>query len=352
MSEGAASVSVSCVDPTNDPGWSSLLKLPAAGLFHSPPWLLAVRDAYGFFVRAFLATDGSDEPLGGLAICEIDDAAGHRMVTAPFSDTCDPLLVLFEVWQALFRELQSYQLPINLRCLADHRISNEESLTTTKRARWHRLSLAHSPEELWLRMTPECRRAIRRAKRSGLEVRPLIGDEDRHSFHRLHAALRKKKYRMLAQPPHFFEAIERRFREVNGWHSMGAFMGNRLVAATMYLRWGDTLYYKFNASALDALSTRPNNLLVWSGVMLAQSLGCRFLDFGPSDDDQPGLIRFKQNFGADEHELRFLRWTPPDWRETPTNRGMLGEITRRLTEPHVPDDVTARAGAALYRYFA
>jgi hypothetical protein len=201
-------------------------------------------------------------------------------------------------------------------------------------------------------MTPECRRAISRANRAGLEVRPLVGDLDREAFHRLHANLRKQKYRMLAQPLHFFEAIERRFREVDGWYSLGAFLDNRMIAATIYLRWGDTLYYKFNASALDALNTRPNNLLVWSGVALAQSLGCRFLDLGPSDDDQPGLIRFKRNFGAEEHELRFLRWTPPAWRETITNRSILGEITRRLTEPQVPDDVTARAGAALYRYFA
>jgi CelD/BcsL family acetyltransferase involved in cellulose biosynthesis len=352
LSNGTQAISVSCTDPISDPGWRELLKHPAAGLFHSPPWLCAIKDAYGFAIRACLATDGENKPVGGLGVCEIDDAAGHRLVTVPFSDSCDPLFNSYDVWRALFRELQSHQLPLNLRCLNEHTISIDKNLTTIKRARWHRLSLSSSPEELWLRMAPGCRRAIRRSNSLGVEVRPLVGDGDRDAFHQLHANLRKQKYRMLAQPVHFFEAIERRFREVDGWHSLGAFLGNRMIAATIYLKWGDTLYYKFNASALDALNTRPNNLLVWSGVTLAQSLGCRFLDLGPSDDDQPGLIRFKQNFGAQEHELRFLRWTPPGWRETTTNRGMLGEITRRLTEPHVPDVVTARAGAVLYRYFA
>jgi hypothetical protein len=32
----------------------------------------------------------------------------------------------------------------------------------------------------------------------------------------------------------------------------------------------------------------------------------RALDLGPSDDNQPGLIRFKREFGAAERELRFL----------------------------------------------
>jgi CelD/BcsL family acetyltransferase involved in cellulose biosynthesis len=352
LSNSTRSISISCIDPITDPAWCALLKHPSAGLFHSPPWLRAIRDAYGFAIRAYLARDVNDGPVGGLAVCEIDDAAGHRLVTVPFSDSCDPLFTSDEVWRALFRELQSHQLPVNLRCLNEHRISTEDGLTTVKRARWHRLSVLSPAEELLLRMTPECRRAIRRANKVGLEVRPLVGDEDRVAFHQLHANLRKQKYRMLAQPLCFFEAIERRFRQIDGWHSLGAFLGDRMIAATVYVRWGDTLYYKFNASASDALNTRPNNLLVWSGVMLAQSLGCRFLDLGPSDDDQPGLIRFKRNFGAQEHELRFLRWTPPGWREAITNRTRLGEITRRLTEPHIPYEVAARAGAALYRYFA
>ena len=70
-------------------------------------------------------------------------------------------------------------------------------------------------------------------------------------------------------------------------------------------------------------------------------------------DDQPGLIRFKRNFGADERELRFLRWTPPGWREDGSGaRRMLSEMTHLLTEPSVPDGVAARAGDELYRYFA
>ena len=31
---------------------------------------------------------------------------------------------------------------------------------------------------------------------------------------------------------------------------------------------------------------------------------------------------------------------------------MLGEMTSLLTEPTVPDDITTRAGEALYRFFA
>ena len=152
--------------------------------------------------------------------------------------------------------------------------------------------------------------AIRRAEGAGVEIRPLIGVEGLHGFLDLHAALRKRKYRLLAQPA-CSSRRSRHFAAVQGWHPLGAFIDGRLIAATIYLRWGDVLYYKFNASALDALAVRPNNLLIWAGAKLARSLGCRALDLGPSDDDQPGLIRFKRGFGAAERELTFFRWSPP-----------------------------------------
>jgi hypothetical protein len=181
----------------------------------------------------------------------------------------------------------------------------------------------------------------------------MVGDRDRETFYGLHVALRKQKYHLLAQPPDFFAAIERHFRDVDGWYALSAYLGERMIAATIYLRWRDGLYYKFNASALDCLPMRPNNLLMWAGITLAQSLGCRFLDLGPSDDDQPGLIRFKRGFGAEEYELCFLHWVPPDWRAPQLDtRRVLREMTRALTAPEVSDAVTAWAGTTFYRFFA
>jgi hypothetical protein len=87
-------------------------------------------------------------------------------------------------------------------------------------------------------------------------------------------------------------------------------------------------------------------------MRLAKSLGCRFFDFGPSDDHQPGLIRFKQSFGAEESELHFLRWTPENWKDRPERREVLAEVTRSMTDPAVSDEIAADVGALFYRFFA
>lgn len=343
---------IDCIHPADDESWLALLDNPAAGLFHSPPWLRALADTYGFAIRAYIARGASGALLGGIPFCEIDDIKGRRIVALPFSDTCDPLALSPDVWNALLARLQSHGVPIHLRSLCIPTGTLGSEVTLVKRARWHRLALAPSPERMWAGLAAPTRRAIRKARRAGVEIRRLGCQEGCAGFHNLHVALRKSKYRMLAQPPEFFKAIASRFGEA--WLPLGAFLGGRLIAATVYLRWGDTLYYKFSASAQDTLAVRPNNLLVWDGILLAQSLGCCTLDLGPSDDDQPGLIRFKRNFGAVQHELQFHQWTPPGWdgSHSARVRGMLDEMVGLLTAPEVPHDITARAGASFYRLFA
>jgi CelD/BcsL family acetyltransferase involved in cellulose biosynthesis len=350
----ASELDIVDIDPLADPRWSQLLRLDAAGLFHAPPWLRALSDAYGFEPRAYLAVDPQGVPQGGVAYCKVADALGPRVLSLPFSDACDPLLASDKAWPALFAALQAHGLPLHLRCLNEQEPAADTQLSIAKRARWHTLALGAGLDAVWSGFEGGARRAIRKAERAGVVVRPIAGPTAVEDFRRMHVALRKRKYRLLAQPPAFFEAIARRFGEIDGWFPLGAYVGDRLVAATIYLRWGDTLYYKFNASSLDALEERPNNLLVWAGIALARSLDCRKLDLGPSDDDQPGLIRFKRQFGAAERELKFLRYVPPEWRDDRAAelRGLLGELTRTLTAPDVPDEVAGRAGALLYRLFA
>lgn len=353
ISETIEPFSLRIIDPATDPLWRSLVDLcPTAGLFHSPPWIRSVAESYGFKIRALVATSSDQALAGGIAFCEIDDFAGPRLVGVPFGDTCDPLLVSTAAWPPLFAALQSRGMPVNFRCLNEKLVSSTSGVHVVKKARWHRIPVHASIEDLWSRLSPETRRAIRKSERASVAVRTIAGPQDRRQFHKLHVALRKSKYRLLAQPLRFLEELERRFQDVNGWHSLGAFIESRMVAATIYLRWGDTLYYKFNASDRENLQLRPNNRLVWEGIKIARDLGCRYLDLGPSDDDQPGLIRFKRNFGAEELELSFLRWIPEGWSPSNERRSVLATLTSSLTDPSVSDDVAAQAGSVLYRFFA
>jgi CelD/BcsL family acetyltransferase involved in cellulose biosynthesis len=181
----------------------------------------------------------------------------------------------------------------------------------------------------------------------------LLSDAQLDEFIALHVGVRKHKYGLLAQPHAFFDALRARFTAVDGWFPLAALHEDRVVAVTVYLRWRDTLYYKFNASLPDALPLRPNNLLVDAGVELACALGCRRFDFGASDEDQPGLVRFKRQFGAEEGVITVLSMGGPgdDPRDVAARR-VLSAMQAIFCDDAVPDAVTARAGDLLYRYFA
>lgn len=382
------------VDPIADPRWAALVasaspwtedwRRPTSDtIFHSPAWLGAVVDTYGFDVRAAVDLAPPAEsrlrrwsrrppaeptPLGGLAYAVLDDELGPR-IAMPFTDVCGIEHVDWTgegrstkdfrpVMDGLLHAVTRHGLPCTVR--SHGYVMFGSNWSETKRAAWHRLSLLHDPTDgssWWERAAGPFRQGVRKAERSGLDVRPLNVEADGgvDSFARLHRGLRRSKYQMLSQPEAFFAAIRDRFVPDGGWHPLGAFDGDQLVAATVYLRWGDTLFYKFNASDPRALAARPNNLLVAAGAELARSLGCDAIDLGPSDEDQPGLIRFKSQTGAAMDQVRTWTWTPPGWEPDPSVARLkrtLGELTGLLVQPAVDDAVVHAAGDALYRWFA
>ena len=133
---------------------------------------------------------------------------------------------------------------------------------------------------------------------------------------------------------------------------LAAVRDGTVLAATVYLRAGDTLYYKFNASAPESLGARPNDLLLWAGIELGRRLGCRRLDLGASDDDQAGLIRFKRGYASDEREIQTLASGPPLPSSLHEFRALLTRLTDGFTARAVPDELAEQAGAIFYRYFA
>jgi CelD/BcsL family acetyltransferase involved in cellulose biosynthesis len=343
------------VDPRSDPLWRDLAMHPLATVFHSPPWIAALCDCYDFEPQALVVVDPANVVIGGVAFCEIDDVFGARLVSLPFSDACDPLLADAAAWPLLRERLAEFRLPISMRLLDTSFLRGDPEFAIVKQARWHTLDISPPLDAIRDGFSSATRRGIAKAERAGISVRPLAGEASIASFVRLHMRLRKRKYRLLAQPLRFFLAIAEQFEPIGGWHSLGAWHGNTLLAATIYLRWGDTLFYKFNASAQDgSLTLRPNNILAWAGIALAKELGLKAFDFGPSDDDQPGLIRFKRGFGATERELRSVRWLPRGAKveERPEIRSVLAEMADLFTAPAVSDEVTEAAGATLYRLFA
>jgi lipid II:glycine glycyltransferase (peptidoglycan interpeptide bridge formation enzyme) len=226
-----------------------------------------------------------------------------------------------------------------------------------KTACWHGIDLGWGREALWSGIRNSTRRAVEKAQRRGVTAVVETDSTALDEFYRMHLGVRKHKYRLLAQPRRFFENISRYFFEEGRGFLLMARQGNRTLAGVLFLVWRGTIYYKFNASDPRYLDRRPNDLLIWEGMMLAKRMGLVRWDFGLSDSDQPGLVRFKRHFGSGESHIRFYRYDPTAPRNPGAERGRrvretLGQITDILTDPSVPDELTESGGDLLYRFFA
>ena len=337
-------------DPRTDPRWRQLALGPHGNLFTSPPWIEAVCGTYGFDPVCRIAA-GAGTPLTGLAWVPISDLRGDRRISLPFSDRADPPVDDTESWAALRATVVGPDAPFTLRCFDTAVPAADPHLERVGSAAWHGTPLDTGIDALHRRLSKHARRNIAIAERAGVRVEADTGLDAVRRFHELHVQLRKRKYRLLAQPVALFERIWQAFAADAAVVTLLARADDELIAGAMFLVWGDTLYYKFGASRPERLSLRPNDAIFWAGIRWAVARGLRRLDWGLSDLDQPGLVAYKRKWATEERTIVTLR-AGGEQAHPPGDAGrVLGELTRLLTADSVPDAVTTEAGALLYRYF-
>jgi hypothetical protein len=342
------------VDPRKDSRWLTLIKRFNASVFHSPLWMKVLAQTYGFDIGAYIALDDSSEPVAGMAFCHVQDFLGERLVALSFSDHFDPLVKDYDVWNVLVSEINKKGLPYTLRCLHNSIPLNDGRFVPVKNAKWHGLNVDADIDELWKGLHDSIRRNIKKARRNGVSIEITSDRCALEKFFQMHLRVRKYKYMLLPQPYRFFENIRDIFNEAGKFYLLVARYQKEIIAGTIFLGSDSTLYYKFNASDSKFLCHRPNDLIVWEAIQWAISQGYQYLDFGLSDVDQPGLIRFKRQFGSVEKEIVHLAYHQEAINSDPAmpqKKQLLGSLTKLLTENSVPDDITAQGGEILYKFF-
>jgi len=340
------------IDPTTDPRWEQLLAGRRADIFHSPPWLRTLRDAYDLAIESRILIDAHDQPVAGFVYSAVVDVMDPRVVSLPFSDFCDPLASTSSEWAAVTAGLLTEGRRLHLRCLHSALPLDEPLLASSGRARWHAIDLTRTPEDVWNGIASSARRSIRKARDEGVEVRTGESIHDLRAFFELHLGVRKHKYRLLAQPWPFFEHLWKHLLSQGHGRLLLAVRSGQVLGGVLFLEWGRTLYYKFNASQPDLLGVRPNDLVIWEAIEHGLANGFERLDFGLTDWDQEGLLRFKWKYATEEKTVHALQHLPhgPSAGEAEM-RALLPRLTDLLTRADVPDIVTEEAGGLLYRYF-
>lgn len=338
------------VDPTTSRMWSQFVEDRPSTVFHSPQWMRVLEKTYGLsFSACLMEREGS--LAGGVPWCDLNGLLGRRRVTLAFSDFCDLLAATPEEASDLAGAVLNDGVPWTLRTTAGNLPALEAPVARQGHFKWQGIDLEGDDHELWDRIRPMARRGVTKARRSGVGIRRATGKQELREWYRLHIRLRKFKHELLAQPYSFFEHIWDTFIENGEGFLLVAVHQGQIIGGTLYLLWKDTCYYKFNASDSNYLCLRPNNLLLWQGMMEAREEGCSLLDLGRSPTSPEGLIDFKRNFGAREDDLFSLNYGTQVGEDSEAQR-LLRRLTQFFVRESVPDELSEEAAELLYQYFA
>lgn len=338
------------LDPRRDSRWQEfILRHPHASVFHSASWLEALHRTYAFEPRALAVLDAGGRIQSALVYCRVRSwLTGNRLVSLPFSDHCEVLAAseadakLIE--EEFARESAAHNdLYAELRPLAV--IPAGSSFVASKRFHWHRLSLQPSENELFHKLHKDSiQRKIRRAEREGLAYQRGRDDRMLADFFRLQVRTRRRHN--LPPPP------------VEWFHNLAASMGDSFVirlavfqqqpvAATVTLSFRDRVLYKYGASDERYHHLGGVPFLFWKMIRESKTEGAVELDFGRSDWDNTGLVRFKEQWNTDARPLTYWRFPAHAVRTGSAEQGIrwASGLFRLM-----PDSLLIQSGRFLYRH--
>jgi lipid II:glycine glycyltransferase (peptidoglycan interpeptide bridge formation enzyme) len=122
------------------------------------------------------------------------------------------------------------------------------------------------------------------------------------------------------------------------------------VAAILTGRHGRTLTYKYGASDASFHQLGAMPCLFWAAIQDGISRGLESFDLGRSDEDNPGLLAFKDHLGATRSTLSY--WTAPVQSPLTVSSGTWKRSLLRQACSHLPDRYLAALGGLLYRHIA
>jgi CelD/BcsL family acetyltransferase involved in cellulose biosynthesis len=349
-------VSVTELGPADDRLWERFVaSQPDALVYHHPAWLRAVCRAQGYEPLVLAHHDAAGRLDGVLPLAfKRGWATGRRLVSLPHTPVAGPLAMGDEAAADLAAAALERARDEAARLELKTRLPAVGGACPQLRAiAWSTtfvLMLPDDPAQVRFGSTRNhgrIRWAVGRAVREGVTVRSAESPEDVRAWHALYMAT-MRAHAIPPRPLRFFAALWDELRPIGLLQLVLAEQRGRLLAGSMFLMLGSTVFYAYNGRRAEALGARPNDLIQWHAIHDAARAGFRRYDFGEVENDQHGLAEFKAKWGAKPEPL--YRCLQPPVRRAADARALMH--ARRWGERlwrHLPLAATARVGDLVYR---
>jgi hypothetical protein len=339
------------LDPMLDGRWDDLVAShPSASVFHQRGWLEALARSYGYRPVVLTSTPPGERLSDGIVFCEIKSwITGSRLVSLPFADHAEPLRneigdsFDLAVWLQNECSQQNWKY-IELRPISGE-MHSDGPLVASQSYWLHTLDLTPSLEQIFRNFHKNCiQRRIRRAEREHLSYEKGCSEGLVDDFYRL-LMITRRRHHLLPQPRAWFRNLVA---------CMGSNVEIRLarkgsipIAAILTLKHRSTVVFKYGCSdeRFHHLAGMP--FLFWNLIEESKQAGAEQIDFGRTDLENDGLIRFKDQFGTARRRITYFRY-PQSAREIAVAASYLPG-TRALFSV-LPDALSSIAGRLLYRH--
>jgi len=337
------------LDPVHDRRWRDLVdRSPQSSVFHTPEWLDALQRTYGYEPVAFTDAAAGERLTNGLPFCRVDSVVtGHRYVSLPFSDHCEPLVEdprrLSSMLESLERLGKREGRYIEIKPI--RAITLPGGFKPTQRFVWHRIDLQPDLDTIFRRFHPShTRRAVRKANRVGIAIDAGRSESAILDFYALHRMTRRR-HGVPVQPLSWFRNLADAFG--SQMQIYRARYEGRPVASILTLQHKQTLVYKYGCSDAAYKKYGATPALFWRAIVDAKAAGCVDVDLGRSDTDHYGLIAFKEHLGGRAATVTYHRYAG----NTPGFRVPGWFKALQYVIACAPEGVQLRGGNALYRHF-
>jgi hypothetical protein len=343
------------IDPTQDPRWAELAdRHPEASIFHSVAWLNALRRTYGYEPVAFTTSSPTGELNNGLVFCHVNSwLTGNRLVSLPFSDHCEPLFDSAKDLSFLIRYLQASLerneweylevRPVNANL---SRTDNGVGFVPTATYLIHTIDLRPDLDAMFRNLDRDSvQRQFERAEQAGLVEKCGTSGDLLEEFYPLLVMTRDREH--LPPPPYVW------FRNLAHCYGRAleirvAYRDETPVAAILTVRFRDVVYYKYGC--LDARFNQLGAMpwLLWRAIAAAKSNGANEFDMGRTEENNAGLLAFKNHWVP--HPKRLVYWRYSDNSQSHDSADSWKLKMAKGAFSHMPSGLLTMAGKLLYRH--